>query len=242
MVQPPHPEAGLHAVPQSRPQGAPRPEVVPEPGEPLREVPQPAAVPPATAAPAASSAPTSSEAAPAGPAPAQAAPAPAPALSGGPSLQDVISVWGGVLDNLRGRDQLCAVALERARPVELDGSELTIAFPTDAAFYRGTADREERRLALREALREVTGVALSARFELRDLQAPPADDPYPDDDDAGPHDAPAAPGASAHTPPPAPTQVPPLGSTATLDESAVVAHLVTEFDAEELSDPDQEPA
>ncbi len=156
---------------------------------------------------------------------------PAPAnLVGGPTLEELASVWTGILDNLRGRDQLCAVALERARPVALEGTELTIAFPTDAAFYRGTADREERRLALREALREVTGTTLSVTFELRDLTQPAAVEPA----------APGAPAEAAAPPPGAPT--PMAAYNASLDENAVVAHLVTEFDAEELGDPGQEPA
>lgn len=215
--------------------------------------PPPGAEPPVPAAPA-PAAPQVAEA-PATPTPGPTPPA-APGL--GPSIDDVVAVWGGVLDNLRGRDQLCAVALERARPVELESGELCIAFPTDAAFYRGTADREERRFALREALREVTGSPLTVRFELRDLVAPvevapaapppaaaPAHvDPGPERD-APPHTdyAPAAPGAPAPpqpTPAPAPAAIPPLSSTATLDENAVVAHLVTEFDAEELSDPEPE--
>lgn len=244
--------------------GTPPQSSTPPAAAPAAQTPPPAApTPPAAQTPPAAPAPP--------PAPAEASAPPAPAAPGlGPSIDDVIAVWGGVLDNLRGRDQLCAVALERARPVELEGGELCIAFPTDAAFYRGTADREERRFALREALRDVTGSPLTVRFELRDLVAPvevapldappppaPAQAPAPQYDPltqhaapahaapSSPH-APAAPGAStppAQQPPsapPAPAPVAPLGSTATLDENAVVAHLVTEFDAEELQPPDQE--
>ncbi|MFT4034494.1 MAG: DNA polymerase III subunit gamma/tau [Patulibacter sp.] len=134
--------------------------------------------------------------------------APEAPAGGGPTLAELVAVWGGVLDNLSGRDHLCAVALERARPVAVEDGELTLAFPTDAAFYRGTADREERRVALREALKEVTGVALTLRFELRDLTDAPPSAVTPTaapgaQSLAGPPGAPSPPPAAAAPPAPA---------------------------------------
>lgn len=142
----------------------------------------------------------------------------APPVVSGITVADIATMWPAVLDNVRERDTLCAVALERARPVEFTGDALTVAFPTDAAFYRGTADREERRAALRDALREVTGQAPAIHFELRDLTGP-------------------AEGEEGGLP-----AVPSVAAPAVLDESAIVAHLMTEFDAEDLGENPQEPA
>jgi DNA polymerase III subunit gamma/tau len=270
-----HVPPDLHAVPaptpgdpsrtpSNEPPSAPAehhaaPRIAPEPAHGLSAAPPQA--PPTPPAPPA--------AAPAPPAPIADAPAPAAAV-GTPTVADLVAVWDAILDNLSGRDHLCAVALERARPVAVEGLELTIAFPTDAAFYRGTADREERRLALRAALKEVTGAPLTLRFELRDLTqteeapAPAAEAPRPpapaqvapshapaipnyDDDAPEYEDSPPPPFNSA---PPAAAPAPPAppslrrGGDVTLDESAVVAHLVTELGAEELDTPagnDQEP-
>ncbi len=190
-----HNPPDLHAVPAPPAPASDRPPAAPT------AVPSPAAAPPAAAvppSPADSAAPAAESASPAAPS------------AGAPTVDEVIAVWDAILDNLSGRDHLCAVALERARPVSVEAGELTIAFPTDAAFYRGTADREERRMALREALREVTGTALLLRFELRDLteQAPPP--AFADASAAPPHQPPAAepapaPAAAAppsHQPPP----------------------------------------
>lgn len=220
------------------------------PAPPVAAQPAPASQPVAQPAPAPQSSQAQAPAPPTPPAsvrqsaPMQPAPAPAPQsapmqpapMPGTPAIETVQAVWGAVIENLRGRDQLCAVALEQARPVDVNGEELTIAFPTDAAFYRGTADRDERRAALREALRDVTGVALAPRFELRD--AAPASAPQPSAGDPQPGAA-QQPGVPVGGGAPQGITPPPVPASIVLDEHAAVAHLMSDFDAEEIRDPEE---
>jgi DNA polymerase-3 subunit gamma/tau len=46
--------------------------------------------------------------------------------------------------------------------------DLTLAFPTGAAFLKRKAEQEDHRRVTAEALRAVTGQALALRYELRE--------------------------------------------------------------------------
>ena len=55
-----------------------------------------------------------------------------------------------------------------ARPVALAERDVTIAFPTGAAFLKRKAEQEDHRRVAGEALQAVTGQRLVLRYELRD--------------------------------------------------------------------------
>jgi hypothetical protein len=69
---------------------------------------------------------------------------------------------------------MLAALLADARPVALAERDVTIAFPTGAAFLKRKAEQDDHRRAAAEALRSVTGAALALRYELRDDTAAPA--------------------------------------------------------------------
>jgi hypothetical protein len=116
-----------------------------------------------------------------------------------------------VIDIVRQANQLLGALLVDARPVSLEGSEVTLAFPKSKAFAQRKAQQEDYRRATAEALRSVVGTPFNLRYELRDVAVP--------EDEAG--GQPAAEGG--------------------LSQEELVRRLVEEFDAKEvLDDPDQE--
>ena len=111
----------------------------------------------------------------AAPAPAEAPPAtePAPEPRVAPAAQGLdlvgaVTAWPAVVDMVRGRNVMLAALLADARPVAVGDRELTIAFPTGAAFLKRKAEQDDYRRITAEALRTVTGSPLTLRYELRE--------------------------------------------------------------------------
>jgi DNA polymerase III subunit gamma/tau len=97
---------------------------------------------------------------------------PAAAFAGEPELQTVAACWPAVIDIVRKDNEMLAALLADARPVSLEGHDVTIAFPSDMAFLKKKAEQDEYRRATAEALRSVVGASLALRYELSDEQPP----------------------------------------------------------------------
>jgi DNA polymerase III subunit gamma/tau len=126
--------------------------------------------PPARVATANAGPATQAAAAPAE-APPSAAPAPEPRVAPaaqGLDLVGAVTAWPAVVDMVRGRNVMLAALLADARPVAVGDRELTIAFPTGAAFLKRKAEQDDYRRITAEALRTVTGSPLTLRYELRE--------------------------------------------------------------------------
>jgi DNA polymerase III subunit gamma/tau len=95
---------------------------------------------------------------------------PAAAFTGEPELQTVAACWPAVIDIVRQDNEMLAALLADARPVSLEGHDVTIAFPSDMAFLKKKAEQDEYRRATAEALRSVVGASLALRYELSDEQ------------------------------------------------------------------------
>ncbi len=95
---------------------------------------------------------------------AEPAPATAPMLD----LETVAASWPAVVDTVRGHNAMVAALLADARPVAVTERDLTLAFPTGAAFLKRKAEQEDHRRVTAEALRTVTGQARSLHYELRE--------------------------------------------------------------------------
>jgi hypothetical protein len=95
---------------------------------------------------------------------------PAAVFAGEPELQTVAACWPAVIDIVRQDNEMLAALLADARPVSLDGHDVTIAFPSDMAFLKKKAEQDEYRRATAEALRSVVGASLALRYELSDEQ------------------------------------------------------------------------
>ena len=102
-------------------------------------------------------------------APAPAVPPAAPLPAGELDLDALRALWPAVVDAVRSENALLAAALEKAQPVELAGGEATFAFAREESFFKGTAEREEHRQRVAEAMRSLSGVALRPCYELREL-------------------------------------------------------------------------
>jgi DNA polymerase-3 subunit gamma/tau len=163
---PPAPAAAASAAPMpAAHEGA-----APEPG---------AAAAPAAPTPAAhaGAAPEPDAAAPAAPVALADPPPPATELS----LAGFTELWPAVLDAVRADNQLLGAILSSARPVELRGSEIVIAFDEGQGFERRKADARPNRALLEGAIRALHGTGARVCFEVRTLEsqappAPPSDD------------------------------------------------------------------
>jgi DNA polymerase III subunit gamma/tau len=151
--------------------GAPVPGEAPVPGAETRVA---APVPGAAAAQTAAAAPTPGAAPAAGtpvPGAATAAVAPPARLL---TLEAIVGVWPDVLDTIRASNAMLGAVVDDAHPVELDGDRLVLAFGEDAGFLRKKAEERATRTALGDAVRAVTGHALTFSYELREGHGPPA--------------------------------------------------------------------
>ncbi len=133
------------------------------------------------------------------PKPVVAAPA-ATTPATGLSFERLIGLWPEVLDTVRASNAMLGAVVDVARPVELAGDNLVLAFGEDSVFLRQKAEERATRTALAEAVQLVTGHALNFSYELRED----------------------------------------TGSPQPLSDDELVARLKDEFDAEEISDDEEE--
>jgi DNA polymerase III subunit gamma/tau len=161
-------------VPAAAPPGAAAAPSAPSPPPPAAEAAAPAPAPaangaqnglaPVTAAAVAAAAQPAAE--PTAPPPPPAAP-PAPAAE--LDLAALRELWPAVVDAVRAENGLLGAALEKAQPVALADGEATFAFSPDESFFKGTAEREEHRQRVAQAVRSLAGASLRPRYELREL-------------------------------------------------------------------------
>ena len=100
------------------------------------------------------------------------------------SLAAFVGLWPAVLDSLEGDSPMLAAMLREARPVELAGEGLTLAWPQSAAFSKRAAEDPAKRELIAHSIRAVTGASLRLAHELRaDAElAPPAEAQLSDDE------------------------------------------------------------
>jgi DNA polymerase-3 subunit gamma/tau len=98
------------------------------------------------------------------------------------TLERLVSLWPDVLDTVRASNAMLGAVVDAARPVELAGNRLVLAFGADAAFLRKKAEERATRSALTEAVRAVTGHALTFSYELREGEGAPAPLPLSEDE------------------------------------------------------------
>jgi hypothetical protein len=73
-----------------------------------------------------------------------------------------------VVETVRQGNAMLAALLADARAVAVGERELTLAFPTGAAFLKRKAEQDDHRRVATEAWRAVSGQPLTLRYELRD--------------------------------------------------------------------------
>jgi len=95
----------------------------------------------------------------------QPEPEPQPAAR---DLESVCALWPAVVDLVRGEHALLGAVVCEARPVAVDGEDLTLAFASTAQFLKKKAEDPANRAAVGEALRAVAGGRWRLSYELRD--------------------------------------------------------------------------
>jgi DNA polymerase-3 subunit gamma/tau len=82
-------------------------------------------------------------------------------------LDALCELWPAVVEAVRAPNAMLAAAIAAARPVELEGEELLVAFDPDASFMMRKAAHPDNRALVADALRELTGRRLRPAYELR---------------------------------------------------------------------------
>jgi DNA polymerase III subunit gamma/tau len=143
--------------------------------------PTPSASPLAAAAPLAAPAQTAAAGA-AGSSPAIEPPAATEApvavdLSEAEGLAPLLAWWPAVIDLVRAENALLGACIEEARPVEVTGEDLTVAFSATAPFLKKKAENADNRAAVTAALHDVTGRRWRLSYELQEEMAAQGDAP-----------------------------------------------------------------
>jgi DNA polymerase III subunit gamma/tau len=94
-----------------------------------------------------------------------ASPEPEPAAR---DLESVCATWPAVIELVRGEHALLGALIAEARPVAVDGEDVTLAFASTAQFLKKKAEDPANRMAVGEALRAITGERWRLSYELRD--------------------------------------------------------------------------
>jgi DNA polymerase-3 subunit gamma/tau len=92
----------------------------------------------------------------------------AAAASVAEGLAPLLAWWPAVVELVRGDNALLGACIEEARPVEVTGEDLTVAFSATAPFLKKKAENPENRAAVTAALRDVTGRRWRLSYELHD--------------------------------------------------------------------------
>ncbi len=83
-------------------------------------------------------------------------------------LAPLLAWWPAVVDLVRTDNALLGALIEEARPVDVTGEDLTVAFAATAPFLKKKAEDPDNRAAVTAALRDVTGQRWRLSYELQD--------------------------------------------------------------------------
>jgi DNA polymerase-3 subunit gamma/tau len=86
-------------------------------------------------------------------------------------LESVCALWPAVVELVRSENGLLGAVICEARPVAVDGDDLTLAFASSAQFLKKKAEDPNYRAAVGEALRSIAGGRWRLSYELRDALA-----------------------------------------------------------------------
>ena len=84
-------------------------------------------------------------------------------------LDSLLEIWPAVVELVRAEHAMLGAVIEDARPVALDGEDLTLAFSSTAQFLRKKAEDPANRAIVGEALRSLAPGRWRLSYELRDV-------------------------------------------------------------------------
>jgi DNA polymerase-3 subunit gamma/tau len=85
-------------------------------------------------------------------------------------LEQLKAVWPAVAEAVTEENGMLGAALGAAQPVAIEGQQLVVAFPADAAFAKKKA--EANRELVQQAVRGLTGQSVSIAYDLREDASP----------------------------------------------------------------------
>ena len=85
-----------------------------------------------------------------------------------PTPEAFAELWPAVLESLQEEAPHLAAVLQTARPSQVADSELTIAWPESAGFFKRKAEDPASKEKIVRAIHAVTGTSLRLAYELRD--------------------------------------------------------------------------
>jgi DNA polymerase III subunit gamma/tau len=91
-------------------------------------------------------------------------------------LGSIRSLWPAVVDLVRGEHAMLGALIADARPVELEGDNLLLAFEPAAQLFKKKAEDPDNRAIVGAALQSVTGSRWKLSYELRE-EAPEIEAP-----------------------------------------------------------------
>jgi len=94
-------------------------------------------------------------------------------------LAPLLAWWPAVVDLVRTDNALLGACIEEARPVEVTGEDLVVAFSATAPFLKKKAENPDNRAAVTAALHDITGRRWRLSYELQDGLAAPDGAPPP---------------------------------------------------------------
>jgi DNA polymerase-3 subunit gamma/tau len=166
---------GVSAMPQDTRAAEPaRPQAPSVPATPSAPAPSPAALSAPEVAPAPVAVGAGGQEHPDTTASAPAASGQAPAAV--EDLGAVLSIWPAVVELVRSEHAMLGAVIADARPVALDGNDLTLAFSATAEFYRKKAEDPANRAIVSEAMRSLAPGRWRLSYELRDVPGEPGGD------------------------------------------------------------------
>jgi DNA polymerase III subunit gamma/tau len=83
-------------------------------------------------------------------------------------LQSLIDIWPAVIQLVVAGHALCGAVIADTRPVALAGEDLTVGFPTSAAFLKKKAEDPSNRVIVTDALSRLAGGRWRIGYELRE--------------------------------------------------------------------------
>jgi DNA polymerase-3 subunit gamma/tau len=93
-----------------------------------------------------------------------------PAGSGGQTdqLSSLEQLWPKALDAIRAQNAMLWALVSEAKPVEVDGEDVTLAFASSASFLKRKAEDPAHFATVTSALKEITGRPVRLSYELRE--------------------------------------------------------------------------
>ncbi|HTB70040.1 MAG TPA: DNA polymerase III subunit gamma/tau [Solirubrobacteraceae bacterium] len=91
-------------------------------------------------------------------------------------LAPLLAWWPAVVDAVRSDNAMLGACIEEARPVDVKGEDLVVAFSTTTPFHKKKAESADNRAAVAAALHDVTGRRWRLSYELHDGIGPHDDD------------------------------------------------------------------